>query len=112
MDWNGTDKYPDLDKKVYMFAKANYDKGEIKNLYYDHELFKYPFENQEIPEYIGIVPVVEQRESIPYVETLDYLYELYKIKTNRNVEGFIIAQNNNVNKYVRMKNGKLQAHHE
>lgn len=108
----GQIKYPDLDKKVYMFAKANYDKEEIKNLYYDHELFKYPFENQEIPEYIGIVPVVEQRESIPDVETLDYLYELYKIKTNRNVEGFIIAQNNNVNKYVRMKNGKLQAHHE
>ncbi|HJJ14176.1 MAG TPA: RNA ligase family protein [Clostridiaceae bacterium] len=24
----------------------------------------------------------------------------------------IIAQNNNVNKYVRMKNGQLQAHHE
>lgn len=108
----GQIKYPDLDKKVYMFAKTNYDKGEIKNLYYDHELFKYPFENQEIPEYIGIVPVVEQRESIPDVETLDYLYELYKIKTNRNVEGFIIAQNNNVNKYVRMKNGKLQPHHE
>lgn len=108
----GQIKYPDLDKKVYMFAKANYDKEEIKNLYYEHELFKYPFENQEIPEYIGIVPVVEQRESTPDVETLDYLYELYKIKTNRNVEGFIIAQNNNVNKYVRLKNGKLQAHHE
>lgn len=26
--------------------------------------------------------------------------------------GLIIAQNNNVNKYVRMKNGKLEAHHE
>ena len=33
-------------------------------------------------------------------------------KVNRNVEGFILAQNNNVNKYVRMKNGKLQDHHE
>ena len=40
----GKIKYPDLDKKVYMFAKANYDKGEIKNLYYEHGLFKYPFE--------------------------------------------------------------------
>ena len=36
-----------------------------------------------------------------------------KIKrVGRNVEGFIIAQNNNVNKYVRMKNGKMQEHHE
>lgn len=39
-------------------------------------------------------------------------YEIYKTKVNRNVEGFVIAQNNNVNKYVRMKNGQLQAHHE
>lgn len=108
----GKIKYPDLDKKIYMFAKANYEKGEIKNLFYDHELFIYPFENQEIPEYIGIVPVVEERESYPDVETLDYNYEIYKIGLNRNVEGFIIAQNNNVNKYVRMKNGQLQDHHE
>lgn len=108
----GKIKYPELDKKVYMFAKANYDKGEIKNLYYEHELFKYPFENQEFPNYIGIVPVVEERESFPDIETLNYNYDLYKVKVNRNVEGFIIAQNNNVNKYVRMKNGKLQEHHE
>lgn len=108
----GKIKYTDLDKKVYMFAKANIDKGEIKNLYYEHELFIYPFENQELPEYIGIVPVVEERENYPNVETLDYNYEMYKLKVNRNVEGFIIAQNNNVNKYVRMKNGQLQAHHE
>ena len=108
----GKIKYPDLDKKVYMFAKANYDKGEIKNLYYEHELFKYPFENQEFPEYIGIVPVVEERNSFPEIETLDYNYELYKLKVNRNVEGFVIVQNNNVNIYVRMKNGQMQDHHE
>lgn len=108
----GKIKYPDLDKKVYMFAKANYVKGEIRNLYYEHELFKYPFVNQEFPEYIGIVPVVEERDNFPEIETLDYNYEIYKTKVNRNVEGFVIAQNNNVNKYVRMKNGQLQAHHE
>ena len=107
----GKIKYPDLDKKVYMFAKANYDK-EIKNLYYEHELFKYPFEKQELPKYIGIVPVVKECENILNIEKLNYLYEIYKTKVQRNVEGFIIAQNNNVNKYVRMKNGKLQDHHE
>lgn len=111
-EWMGMGKlkYPDLDKKVYMFAKANYDKGEIKILYYEHELFKYPFENQQIPEYVGIVPVVEERSYYPNIEELNYIYENYKV--DRNVEGFIIAQNNNVNKYVRMKNGKLQDHHE
>ena len=108
----GKIKYPDIDKKVYMFAKANYEKGEIKNLYYEHELFIYPFVNQEIPDYIDIVPVVEERDSFPDVDTLDYLYECYKVKVQRNVEGFVVAQNNNVNKYVRMKNGQLQAHHE
>ena len=108
----GKIKYPDLDKKVYMFAKANYEKGEIKNLYYEHELFKYPFENQEFPEYIGIVPVVTERDNFPDVEILNELYETYKDKVQRNVEGFVVAQNNNVNKYVRMKNGKLQDHHE
>ena len=114
-EWIGMGKigYPDLDKKVYMFAKANLDtKGEVKNLYYDHKLFKYPFENQEFPNYIGIVPVVEECESVPNIEKLNCLYEIYRNKVNRNVEGFIIAQNNNVNKYVRMKNGKLQDHHE
>lgn len=108
----GKIKYPELDKKVYMFAKANYDKGEIKNLYYKHELFKYPFENQEFPEYIGIVPVVEESGNFPDIEKLNCLYEIYKTKTQRNVEGFIVAEKNNVNKYVRMKNGKLQDHHE
>jgi len=52
------------------------------------------------------------RDNFPEIETLDYNYEIYKTKVNRNVEGFVIAQNNNVNKYVRMKNGQLQAHHE
>lgn len=109
----GKIKYSELDKKVYMFAKANItDKLEIKNLYYEHDLFEYPFVEQEFPDYIGIVPVVEERESFPDIETLNYNYDLYKVKVNRNVEGFIIAQNNNVNKYVRMKNGKLQDHHE
>lgn len=68
--------------------------------------------NQEFPEYIGIVPVVGERNNFPGIETLDYNYEIYKTKVNRNVEGFVIAQNNNVNKYVRMKNGQLQVHHE
>lgn len=113
-EWIGMGKlkYPELNSKVYMFAKANYVKGEIRNLYYEHELFIYPFENQEFPEYIGIVPVVEQRSIYPEIDTLNSLYKQYSYDVGRKVEGFVIAQNNNVNKYVRMKNGQLQEHHE
>jgi hypothetical protein len=108
----GKIKYPELDKRVYMFAKANYDKGEAKNVYYEHELFMYPFENQEFPDYIGIVPVVKVSEEIMTIDQLNQLYDEYRVQKSRLVEGFIIAQNNNVNKYVRMKNGNLQDHHE
>ncbi len=114
-EWIGMGKlkYPVLDKKVYMFAKANLDKkGEVKNLYYDHELFIFPFVDQDFPTYIGIVPVVEERETMPDIELLDCLYDNYRTKVQRNVEGFVLTQNNNVNKYVRMKNGKIEAHHE
>ena len=31
-------------------------------------------------------------------------------KVNRNVEGIIVNYQNNISKYVRMKNGKLQEH--
>lgn len=108
----GKIKYPDLDKRVYMFAKANYDKGEAKNVYYEHELFMYPFENQEFPDYIGIVPVVKVSEQIMTIDQLNQLYDEYRVQKSRLVEGFVVAQNNNVNKYVRMKNGNLQDHHE
>lgn len=108
----GKIKYPDLDKKVYMFAKFNYEKDQVKNLYYKHELFIYPFLEQKVPHYIGIVPVIEVRESYPTIELLNTIYSYYTEKANRSVEGFIIEQNNNVNKYVRMKNGKLEEHKE
>ena len=108
----GKIKYPDLDKKVYMFAKFNYEKDQVKNLYYKHELFMYPFFEQKIPDYIGVVPTIEVREDYPTIEAMNTIYSYYTEKVNRSVEGFIIEQNNNVNKYVRMKNGKLEEHKE
>lgn len=105
-------KYPDLDKRVYMFAKANYQNGEIKNLYYDRELFLYPFVDQNFPDYIGMVPIVIELDETPDIKDLDGYYDWYKSVVNRNVEGFILIQNNNAQKYVRMKNGKLESHHE
>lgn len=101
----------EFDKKFYMFAKANItDDFELKNIYYYHDLFKYPFVNQEIPDFIGVVPVVDELSFIPRKEDLDEIYKTYCEKVNRNVEGIVVNYNNNISKYVRMKNGKLQEH--
>lgn len=94
-----------------MFAKANIDDDfNLCNLNYDHELFIYPFENQQIPNFIGIVPVVTELKVIPNKDYLDSIYSKYCEKEERNVEGFVINYKNNITKYVRMKNGKLKEH--
>lgn len=101
----------EFDKKFYMFAKANIDENfNLYNIMYDHELFKYPFIDQEIPSFIGVVPEVAELNVIPNKEHLDSLYERYCNKVNRNVEGFVVNYKNIITKYVRMKNGKLQEH--
>ena len=101
----------EFDKRFYMFAKANIDDDfNLYNIYYNHELFIYPFENLEIPKWIGKVPMVYELEYLPDKDKLDVLYERYINKVNRNVEGFVVNCNNNIRKYVRMKNGKLQEH--
>lgn len=100
-----------FDKKFYMFAKANIDiEFDLYNLIYDHNLFIYPFENQEIPSFIGIVPEVTELITIPTKEDLDAIYEKYCNKVNRKVEGFVINYKNTISKYVRMKNNKLVEH--
>ena len=73
-------------------------------------LFIYPFINQKIPSFIGMVPEVAELNVIPTKEHLDSIYEKYAANKNRNVEGFIVNYKNIITKYVRMKNGKLQEH--
>lgn len=98
----------EFDKRFYMFAKANIDEEfSLYNLIYDHDLFIYPFENQELPKCIGVVPIVSQLKVSPSKEQLDSIYEKYRTKVDRDVEGFVINYNNNISKYVRMKNRKL-----
>lgn len=109
----GQIKYPvdEFDKRFYMFAKANIDEEfNLYNLIYDHELFKYPFQSQEIPKCIGIVPEVTYLVNLPNKEQLDGIYSKYCAKKNRNVEGFVINYKDNITKYVRMKNGQLREH--
>ena len=106
-------KYPseEFDKRFYMFAKANINEDfTLKNILYYHDLFIYPFINKEIPDFIGIVPVIQTLKTIPSKIELDDIYAEYTNKVNRNVEGIIVNYLNNITKYVRMKNGKLQDH--
>jgi len=102
-------KYPHLDKRLYLFAKANIDENlDVKNIHYNIDFLIYPFTEQIIPEYIGVVPVVKRtadKVTIPY---LDDLYNEYE--PDRDVEGFIVNTHNNIVKYVRMKNGGLEDH--
>ena len=114
-EWLGMGKLKydvgEFDKKWYMFAKANIDdEYNLYNLIYEHELFKYPFLNQEIPKFIGIVPEVTVLNILPTKEHLDSVYEKYTSKVKRDVEGFVINYKNTISKYVRMKNGKLEEH--
>lgn len=114
-EWLGMGKLKydvsEFGKRWYMFAKANIDdEYNLYNLIYDHELFKYPFLNQEIPKFIGIVPEVTELNVLPTKEYLDSVYEKYTSKVKRDVEGFVINYKNIISKYVRMKSGKLEEH--
>ena len=101
----------EFDKRFYMFAKANIDdEFNLYNIYYQHELFNYPFESLIIPSCIGVVPLVYELDYVPDKEKLDVLYQKYTDKIKRDVEGFVVNTNNTIRKYVRMKNGKLQEH--
>lgn len=103
----------EFDKRWYMFAKANIDdEFNLYNLIYEHALFKYCFDNQELPKCISVVPVITDINVIPNKEMLDSIYDKYCQKVNRNVEGIVINNNNNVEKYVRMKSGKLVEYSE
>lgn len=116
-EWLGMGKlkYPheEFDKRFYMFAKANIDEDfKLYNIYYDHELLIYPFEDCEIPKCIGLVPMAYELMNVPDKEQLDVLYEQYWSGVQRDVEGFVINFDNHIEKYVRMKNGKLQEHRD
>lgn len=100
-----------FNKRFYMFAKANIDSEfNLYNIYYDHDLFLYPFEDEEFPECIDVVPVVDTLSCVPGIQQLNDLYQEYSNEVQRPVEGFVVNYNNNIQKYVRIKNGKLSPH--
>lgn len=113
----GKIKYGDsLDKKLYMFAKANIkgsyeDKTlEIYNLHWRRDLLMYPFKNQTIPDYIALPKLVATTSSVS-IEELDKIYDIYVEEVGRKVEGFVImSQSGQITKYVRYKNNKETEH--
>lgn len=114
-EWLGMGKLKyninEFDKRFNMFAKANITENfDLYNIIYNHKLFIYPFKSQVIPNFIGIVPVVTELTNIPNKEQLDNIYQKYCDKVKRDVEGFVVNYNDNITKYVRMKNGKLAEH--
>ena len=101
------------DIKFLMFAKANVnDKFDLFNINYYQEFFIYPFIDNNIPDYIGKVPVVATVIRQQEIQDLNERYDFYTNLVNRNVEGFIINSGNSVSKYVRLKDGKLAEHHD
>lgn len=112
-EWMGMGhlKYPNRDKQFYMFAKGNVnDEMGLYRLRYSPEHFVYPFTDQQVPEYVGLVPLVATLERLPSVKDLDDLYDEYVASVGRDVEGFVVNYNDNISKYVRMKNGSLADH--
>lgn len=100
-----------LNKRFYIFAKANIDENlEVRSINYNSDLFIYPFESQKIPECIWVVPLVDYTWPTD-IDSLDILYNDYCNKVNRQVEWFIMNNNNIIKKYVRHKNWQLTEHY-
>lgn len=105
-----------LDKKYYMFAKSNINEEtmELKKILYRQDLFIYPFINQEIPSFMGIVPITHELDYMPKISDLDKMFTDYESYIGRLVEGFIVlnGESGTIKKYVRRKGkgGVLQDH--
>ena len=113
-EWIGMGKLKyNFNERFLMFAKANVNEDyQLFNINYTRDYFIYPFIEKEIPSYIGLVPLVFKGQNLSYenVLGLNQLYDEYAQQVNRNVEGFVINRDNNILKYVRMKNGQLSEH--
>ena len=111
--WMWRIKYWDkLDKRFYIFAKANIDENlDVRNINYDRSLFIYPFESKTIPDCMWIVPLIDYNWPTD-IDSLNILYDRYCENVWRQVEWFIINNNNQITKYVRYKNWILTEHKE
>lgn len=117
-EWIGMGKIPygeSLNKKFYIFGKGRItienEKFVLTRLNWDLENILYVFNDQKLPEFIEIVPIVSQLKNVS-LSILDDLYETYCKEVNRKVEGFVIynTESFTIRKYIRYKDGKATPH--
>ena len=113
-EWIGMGRidYGNVTQRFLQFAKGNVDdEMNLIKLNYNHDLFKWSFISQEVPQFIGVVPVVLITDEFPSKEELDSLYEEVAQEQTHPVEGFVVAVGNeSISKYVRFKDGALKEH--
>lgn len=116
-------KYNNFENNFNMFAKAKieyyYDDivddicFKINNLNYNLKEIKYAFKTETIPDFISLVPIVDNNLESINKESLDELYNKYSESQDRIIEGFVILDESEptyIRKYVRCKNGEVKEH--
>lgn len=99
--------------RFLLFAKARVIKTEdtflLQNIVYNPDLIHWAV-GETLPDYLDTVPLVKELDHYPNLEELDKIYLEYSEKQDSKVEGFVINNNNKIEKYVRFKNGVLEPH--
>lgn len=99
--------------RFLLFAKARVVKinngFSLQNIVYNLDLIHWAV-GETLPDYLGIVPLVKELDHYPNLEELDKIYLEYSEKQDSNVEGFVVNNCNQIEKYVRFKNGTLEPH--
>ena len=99
--------------RFLLFAKERVIKTEdtflLQNIVYNPDLIHWAV-GETLPDYLDTVPLVKELDHYPNLEELDKIYLEYSEKQDSKVEGFVINNNNKIEKYVRFKNGVLEPH--
>ena len=99
--------------RFLLFAKARIIKTEntflLQNIVYNPDLIHWAV-GETLPDYLDTVPLIKELDHYPNLEELDKIYLEYSEKQDSKVEGFVINNNNKIEKYVRFKNGVLEPH--
>lgn len=99
--------------RFLLFAKARViktgDVFSLQNIIYNPDLIHWAI-GETLPNYLDIVPLVVELDHYPNLEELDKIYLEYSEKMESKVEGFVINNNNKIEKYVRFKRGVLEPH--
>lgn len=81
----------------------------LQNIVYNPDLIHWAI-GETLPDYLDIVPLVAELDHYLNLEELDKIYLEYSEKMDSKVEGFVINNNDKIEKYVRFKNGVLEPH--